>query len=155
MVILVVSLLRLQALLEIKPLFLLYFLIDPAFRGPVELTIGDAKVLLSMKMEHEAMILCVKNQCDDKLLKCSVDTFVMAHKVGKKLINTRKNLEITGLGESQWKVQDGRFFILNCLSKRDMKNEAVIRFKAQILVEIKQVYVDFKKDLPKEATDSN
>ena len=98
----------------------------------MELKIEDIQVKLSLKMDNEDMILCMSNQSSDKSLKCTIDTFVMAHKVGKKHVHSKKSLEICASKESQWKVQDSRFFILNCLSKRDIKNEAVIRFKTQI-----------------------
>ena len=96
------------------------------------LKLDELEVELSLKMDHEDLILCMRNQSDDKLLNCSIDTFMMANKIGKKLIHKKESLELTAAKESQWKVQDSRFFILNCLSKRDVKNEAVIRFKTQI-----------------------
>ena len=62
----------------------------------------------------------------------------MAHKVGKKLINTNE-IMLLPTKVLEWKIQEHGFFLAHCLSKRDYKNDSVLRFKVDILLEISEV----------------
>ena len=92
---------------------------------------------LSLNQCYGELYIKIFNESEDTSLKCRIETIVMAYKEERKLINT-KDVVLLPRKVADWKIQENDFFIFHCLSKRDKKNNSVIRFKVDILVVISQ-----------------
>ena len=113
----------------------------PEEEGPFELKVGEVVLRVKFKYAQDDLEVYVTNDSSVKTLKCVVESYVMAHKVGKKLINSM-NLNISPKALLSWKIQEQKFFAHHCLSKRQQRNEKIVRFRVKIFLEIKSWSVE-------------
>ena len=119
--------------------------LTPEEEGPFELKVGEVMLRVKFKYAQGDLVVYVTNDSSVKTLKCVVESHVMAHKVGKKLIHA-KNLSISPKALIAWKIQEQKFFARHCLSKRQQRNEEVVRFIVKIFLEIKSWSVEEVKE---------
>ena len=101
-----------------------------------DLKVGEVSLSIIFKFNSDDLVVYATNETPAKAFKCIVESYVMAHKAGKTLIHA-KSLSLPPQTSVDWKIQDKKYFEKHCLSKRQQRNELVIRFQAKILLEIK------------------